>query len=1117
MIPSPPDRTVGQRLAKVFSVEPGEGKSVSLMLAHAFAMGISTTFFETAASALFLTRFDKGATLSYVYLAAAVVNTVTGLIYSRLRERMSFANLMLTTLLFLLAVGFAFRIGLSASGAAWIVFGLFVWYRVISILTDLEFWAVAARLFDVRQSKRLFSLIGTGEVIARIAGSFSIPFLVRWMDVKEMILLSAVGFVACLVILLVIFQANPEMAASEKKKKKKDQKDAKPGADAQSGRSVTMAAIRAETKKAEPEPPSGARGALAKIFSNRYLTLIIVLQIFGTFGKYFVDFAFLQQVKGGAGGRQMKKEDIAAFIGLFNGITQVINLFTRVFLSGRLLSKFGVKTGLLILPILQLACSIAIIFAGGFGMAAPVLFWLVILDQGIYKTLKHPIDNPAFKVLYQPLAKEQRLATQIALEVIVAPISIAAAGLVMLLFSTVIPYSPASFAWPLSLAFAGWLAAAWFTYRQYSAALVKALDTHVLDDATLTLTDDSALRVLRAKLASDYPGDVVYALTLLQKSEHPKVDAFIAEAVTHRSPEVRAFALGAVERRVQRTALPLVTATLDREEPPTVRAAAIRALLALDDSAAARVRVGAMLAPGEIEIRCAAIAALLLNDAPLEIRGKAENALRTLAGSRKPEERAASARLLAELGPRWSNDLLFELMGDDDTFVRRTALSTAGRNANSRLAERLVENLGDPAWCRTAASALIEAGPNALPELEKALARPDTPIPVLCRAVHVCGRIPGDEAFTLVRNKMDAENPWVRAQALRALSFRGWQPAVADFPAVLEVVRREAGEAAWKLAARIDLAAEPKAERLVEALDWSIRQSRNRMLVLLSFLHDSKPILRARENVDHPSREKRAYAVEIVDITVADPAKKLMLPLIEELSPERRLEALDHEFPQKRETIEERLREILAVRTGRLGAWTVICGLDLTARLRLTRLADLVRATGKLACEQIVVEEARAAWNALLNPPDGERPKEDSRLLTIEKVIILKSVSVFADLAEELLAKIAAVLQEEQVEKGETLFSKGDVGDSMYIVIEGKIRIQDGEKILNLLGEREILGEMALFDEQPRSASAIAETPVRLLKLERDALLEVMTDHVEVVRGVLRVLCGRLRRANILK
>ena len=89
------------------------------------------------------------------------------------------------TIWFLLVTVIAVRFGLGVSTAAWLAFGGLVWYRVLSILTDLEYRAVAARVYDVRQAKRLFGLIGTGEVVARIVGGFSVPFFVRAFGVVD--------------------------------------------------------------------------------------------------------------------------------------------------------------------------------------------------------------------------------------------------------------------------------------------------------------------------------------------------------------------------------------------------------------------------------------------------------------------------------------------------------------------------------------------------------------------------------------------------------------------------------------------------------------------------------------------------------------------------------------------------------------------------------------------------------------------------------------------------------------------------------------------------------------------------------------------------------------------
>src|SRR5688572_7074262 len=178
------------------SVETGERRTVALLLAHSFAMGLSTVFFETAASALFLARFGP-LTLPYVYMAAAVLNTAAGAAYSALQGRVAFPRLMTGTLWALLVSVLALRVGLAATEAASLTFLLLVWYRAISILTDLEYWAVAGRLFDVRQAKRLFPLIGSGEVVARIAGSFAVPLLVAFMGVPNLLVLSGAALLAC--------------------------------------------------------------------------------------------------------------------------------------------------------------------------------------------------------------------------------------------------------------------------------------------------------------------------------------------------------------------------------------------------------------------------------------------------------------------------------------------------------------------------------------------------------------------------------------------------------------------------------------------------------------------------------------------------------------------------------------------------------------------------------------------------------------------------------------------------------------------------------------------------------------------------------------------------------
>lgn len=133
-------------------------------------------------------------------------------------------------------------------------------------------------------------------------------------------------------------------------------------------------------------------------------------------------------------------------------------------------------------------------------------------------------------------------------------------------------------------------------------------------------------------------------------------------------------------------------------------------------------------------------------------------------------------------------------------------------------------------------------------------------------------------------------------------------------------------------------------------------------------------------------------------------------------------------------------------------------------------------------------------------------------MLTIEKVILLRGVGMFAATPEDILADVATILEEVELRRNELVFDKGEQGDSMYIIISGRVRVFDGDKTINFLGEREIFGELALLDPEPRSASVEAVEDTRLFRLDRNTLFELMADNVGVVSGIMQVLCRRLRR-----
>jgi len=128
----------------------------------------------------------------------------------------------------------------------------------------------------------------------------------------------------------------------------------------------------------------------------------------------------------------------------------------------------------------------------------------------------------------------------------------------------------------------------------------------------------------------------------------------------------------------------------------------------------------------------------------------------------------------------------------------------------------------------------------------------------------------------------------------------------------------------------------------------------------------------------------------------------------------------------------------------------------------------------------------------------------------IERVFILKRTDVFRDLPTSVLESLASHLEEVDLEAGEVLFEKGDLGYAMYIVVDGSVRVHDGEQTLATLEEGSVLGEVSVLTAEERTASVTAVTDVQLLRLEQEILYEVMGLSPDVSRGLIQVLLQRL-------
>ncbi|MDQ4075412.1 MAG: HEAT repeat domain-containing protein [Chloroflexota bacterium] len=1072
----------------LFNVRPAEARLVLLLLLLFFATGLVRVLTHTAAYALFMIEFGPQA-LPYTYLGISVIVTLASSIYLRLSDRLPFVSVLSLSLWFLLLGLGGTRLGLLLSGG-WMIFALPIGYELLWTLTHLVLWNLSGRLLNVRQGKRLFGLIASGEQAAVVVGGFSVPWLVGQMGTSNLLLAAAVALASALFLVIHIGRLF---------------------AGKLSNFSTTVEA------RLESEKPA------ASLFTNRYILLIFASFALSIIAWFFIDTMFYAEAET----RYPDEEQLGAFLGVFFAIIGLLTLFSTSFLSSRVFSRYGLRGALLITPVAISVGTGAMMLFGSTGGSSFVLFFSIVVTRLLNGVLYVSIDTPSLNILYQPLSAGERVRVQTATEGILYPVAVGSAGFLLLILISALSFGTVQLAYVAFGLLVARVLVAVLLGQQYPLMLIQALVRRRLSGTQLLATDASSVAVLQQGLQSPHPGMVIYALSALEALSEETVTSALISLLAHPDPMVRKDVLERIERRGVRAALPDLRHRVAHEQVPAIRGIAIRTLAALGDSAVLG-EIMPYLEDPEPDVRAGAIAGLLRSGGIEGVLAAGQMVLR-MVDAPEPAERMLAARLLGDVGVQSFYQPLVPLLHDADTGVRQAAIRAAGQLRNPILWPLVLEALANPSVRKEATVALIAGGETLLPELRTAFERSPQDTTRLIDLAQICGRLGGDGAIALLRERLDVADERLRTEILRSLRRCGYRAEGEEASHVRRQIEAEVAWAAWLLAALVGIGTEGESPLLHAALTNALARTQRRVLYLLSFLYDSRSISRVQATLSHPSANKRAYALEIIDLLVAKELKVLLFPLLNERSPEERLQQLSASFPQPHLSRAQWLERLISNRTEVLTPWIQACALYSVGQLQIVELREAV-AEAQLARDPLVRQTASWALsridqvvstqaNEIYGDPrseDGDTALSlstggDAMFLTIEKVLILKSVSLFAGTPDDILAEVAALLEEAEYQAGETIFEQGELGTSLYIIVAGEVRVHDGELTLNHLGEHEIFGEMALLDPEPRMASVTAVVDTLLLRLDQDSFYDLMEQCSEIALGIIRVLSQRLR------
>ncbi len=133
-------------------------------------------------------------------------------------------------------------------------------------------------------------------------------------------------------------------------------------------------------------------------------------------------------------------------------------------------------------------------------------------------------------------------------------------------------------------------------------------------------------------------------------------------------------------------------------------------------------------------------------------------------------------------------------------------------------------------------------------------------------------------------------------------------------------------------------------------------------------------------------------------------------------------------------------------------------------------------------------------------------------MITLQKVVFLKSMPLFKDVKEEVLLAVASIVEEHLVPNNTPIILKGELGDTMFIIARGKVQVHDGERNLAQMGEGDVVGELSALVPDKRNADVTTIEETLFLTVSHAVLYELMEQNFGLSKGIIYVLCQRLRK-----
>jgi AAA family ATP:ADP antiporter len=1049
-----------RRLLAALNVKPEEEVQVALMLANGFFTGTFIATFSVTADSLFLTQLSDQ--LNNAFLVAGILGIVATLLFSFFQNIVKFSNLAISCMILVIAsvtlVYVLYRFGDTRYHDE-VLFAMYCLTGPVTAILLLCYWGIFGRLFNFKQTKRIIGWIDTGQLIAAILAFFFIPITASFFpDTSDYLLvcnLSILGSTVCLIIIFYKFKLTKNDPAEFDK------------------------TVREET-------------TFKKILTDKYTSLLAIFLVMSTVTYIFSQYSFQTLLNA----QYPQPRDLANFLAFFNGAIYVLSLIMQTFVNDKIMSNYGIRVSLFILPVLV---SIFAITSSGLGIFTGdtpelhhdtfILFFLSVALMRLFNVMiRDSLEQPVFKLLFIPLDGRYRFNIQAKLEGVINESGRFLAGAMIFGFALIPVFE--TYWIPLLVIL---LAVAYvFIIRRlhdgYRNKIRMKLESSEFQQDKLEIGYAQITQKLEKRLESTDPAQAVFSFKLLEKINPSQTPVWVNHLVKNPQDEVKEYA----QRRLNEFK------GLSVSERYVIR---------MDKNKTEQSAERNILSKADLQ--------LIINSGGDVTKTR----IQKLSRSPVPEDRQYAAELLLHSTTDENNSFLIELINDPEPKVRHTAIQTAAKKHNNEVILALIENLANPLYSNHAMHSLVLIGGKALNILDGAFYRSGQSSPVLTKIIQIMGRIGGQRAKDILWNKIDYPDKVIVSRVLLALGECGFKAGISQITRIKYAIESDIADIAWNFAAIQEIGTEGNAREVELALRREIQNDIEHVYMLLAMLYDTRSIQLVKESIESGTTEGTTYAVELLDVFLSEQLKVRVIPVMDELTDAERINRLEMYFPRVKLDAKLVLKFLINRDYVQTNRWTKATVLYQIGLLKISEFKlDLV---AQLFNPDPLIREV-SAWALFQIDPNqydedsrrlGEEAKRrldaavlrgtESRLMIFEKVLFFKSIKLFEGTPGVGLAQLADISDEELIKAGGSLSVDEKLTSYFYVVYAGQVEYYYRGQLSGSFTRGEFVGEMLSGGGFANSNVLVAKEDTILLRFAKDPFYELLSGAVKLADKVL--------------